>query len=94
MAESWDGDAANYSDSAYERACVLDRSVCGSEAPPKSRCSLPILDPAGKLNETGLAQAAARLNQVQACPAAKTAAAMKLRAAYKRAGKEPPASLK
>jgi hypothetical protein len=93
---AWDGSASRFSDSQYESSCVLDRKVCGGQAaemPAKSRCSLPIREPGGSVNPDALAAAAARVNQVQACPAAVSAAKARLRSAYKSAGKEPPASI-
>jgi HK97 family phage prohead protease len=93
---SWDGSAGRFTDSQYESSCVLDRKVCGGEwadKPPKTRCSLPIKEPGGEINRAGVHAAAARINQVDACPQAIASAKAKLRSAYKSLGEDPPDSL-
>jgi hypothetical protein len=59
---SWNGQASNFTDEQYARACVLDRGACAGTV--KQRYSLPVRDPDGTLNCDGVAAARARLNQV------------------------------
>lgn len=96
--EPWGNFAdSDYSDAQYEKACVLDRKACGGEwadKPPKTRCSLRILEPDGELNRNGVHAAAARFNQTEACTEAKNAAKAKLRAAYGQLGEEVPEALR
>lgn len=87
---------ADYSDSQWARACVLDRGPSAGSA--KQRYALPIAEPSGALNRNGVHAAAAALGGarggVNASSEAKAAAARKLRGAYSRIGEEPPDSLK
>lgn len=88
---------SDYSDAQYERACVLDRKVCGGDwpdKPPKTRCSLRIREPGGALNRNGVHAAAQRFGQTEACAEAKAQAAAKLRTAYRELDEEPPDSIK
>ena len=74
---AWDGSPANYSDTEYAHACVLDR---GPDAgPPKQRYGLPVRDPSGALNCDGVAAARRMIGQVTgASPEALAAAKAKL----------------
>jgi HK97 family phage prohead protease len=89
--KAWDGSAARFSDSEYERSCLICR---GGDEPPKTRCSLPVLEPDGTLNVHALGAAAGRLNQLtNATTAQKAAAARKLRRLYGQAEMDPPPSV-
>jgi HK97 family phage prohead protease len=88
---AWDGSAARFSDSEYERSCLICRS---GDEPPKTRCSLPVLEPDGALNVHALDAAAGRLNQLtNVTTEQKAAAARKLRRLYSQAEMEPPPSV-
>jgi HK97 family phage prohead protease len=93
----WDGSAGRFTDQEYERSCVLDRKACGgdmADAPPKTRCSLPIKEPNGDLNRNGVHAAAGRIGSVtNACPEAISSAKASLRSAYKQLGETPPPSI-
>lgn len=87
--KSWDGSAGRFTDEQWARSCILDMGLCSAAAKqmtPKQRYKLPILEPNGDLNANALGSAAGALNDartpLKACPAAKTAAARKLRGAY------------
>jgi HK97 family phage prohead protease len=87
----WNGSAARFTDEQYQRSCLIDR---GGDAPPKTRCSLPVLEPNGDVNANALGAAAARLNQLTGVTAAqKAAAARKLRRYYSQASMPPPPSV-
>lgn len=91
----WDGSPARFSDEQYQQSCLLCRA---GDAPPKERCSLPVLEPDGDLNVNALGAAAAALAGARggvrnATPEQKAAAARKLRRLYARAEMDPPASL-
>lgn len=88
---TWDGSAARFSDEEYQKSCLIDR---GGEAPPKERCSLPVLEPNGDLNVNALGAAASRLSQTQASSEQKSAAARKLMRYYGQAGMDPPPSVR
>lgn len=88
---SWDGSASRFTDEEWIRSTVVDR---GEEfSTPKERYAVPILEPNGDLNRAAVHAAAARINQVDAPPAAVTAGERKLVAAYRRLEEEPPESL-
>lgn len=93
--QPWDGSPANYTDEQYAAACVLDRADCGeSDLPAKERYSLPIKAPGSdSVDAQGLAAAAQRFSQVEACPKAKQKAARRLAAAYRELDMEPPEAL-
>lgn len=98
---AWDGSASRFTDQQYARSCVLDRGDCSAAAkqmPAKERYSLPIREPGGAINASALGSAAAALagarSPLQACPAAKAAAARRLLRAYGEAQMTPPDSLK
>lgn len=94
---SWDGSASRFTDEQYARSCILDRAKCGGDASKmtaKERYSLPIREPNGTLNKAACHAAASRLNQVDACDAAKSAAKNALRRAYSQIGEDAPDSLK
>lgn len=87
----WDGSASRFTDEQYQRSCLIDR---GGDAPPKTRCSLPVLEPNGDVNANALGAAAARLNQLSGVTIEqKAAAARKLRRYYGQAGMTPPPSV-
>jgi len=86
----WDGSAARFEDDEYERACLVCRS---GDEPPKTRCSLPVLEPNGDLNINGMHAAASRLSQTGLSMEEKAQAARKLVRYYRRAKETPPPSL-
>jgi HK97 family phage prohead protease len=86
----WDGSAARFEDDEYERSCLVCR--VGDE-PPKTRCSLPVLEPNGDLNIQGMHAAASRLSQTGLSAEEKAKAARKLVRYYRQAGETPPANL-
>lgn len=91
----WDGSPSRFTDEEYQRSCLIDR---GGDAPPKERCSLPVLEPNGDLNVNALGPAAAALAGARTPLAGvsreqKAAAARKLVRYYRAAQQEPPASL-
>jgi len=86
----WDGSAARFEDDEYERACLVCRS---GDEPPKTRCSLPVLEPNGDLNIQGMHAAASRLSQTGLSMEEKAQAARKLVRYYRRAKETPPPSL-
>lgn len=88
---SWDGSAARYDDDEWQRACVLDRGDTFDT--PKTRYGFPVLEPNGDLNVNGMHAAAGRLNQANATPQQKAAAARKLIRFYNQAGEDPPPAL-
>jgi HK97 family phage prohead protease len=88
----WNGATSRFTDEEYERSALICRV---GDAPPKERCSLPVLEPNGDLNTNALGAAAARLNQVTGItPAMRATAARKLVRYYRQADMEPPASLR
>lgn len=93
----WDGSAGRFTDEQYARSAILDRAKCGEQGknlPAKQRYSLPIREPGGALNANAVHAAAGRINQVDACGAAKASAKNALRRAYGELGEEAPDSLK
>jgi HK97 family phage prohead protease len=86
----WDGSAARFEDDEYERSCLVCRT---GDDPPKTRCSLPVLEPNGDLNVQGMHAAAGRLSQTGLTSQEKSAAARKLVRYYRQAGETPPANL-
>ena len=98
--QPWSGDASRFSDEEWTHSCILDMGDCSpaaKEATAKERYKLPIREPNGNLNANALGSAAGALagarTPLQACPAAKAAAAGKLRAAYGEAKLDVPESL-
>lgn len=87
----WDGSASRFNDSQWKNSCILDRGEGFTTA--KTRYALPIKEPNGDLSRAGVHAAAARLNQVDASDAAKSAAKGKLRAAYGQLDEDPPESI-
>jgi HK97 family phage prohead protease len=88
----WNGAAARFSDEQYERSALICRA---GDDPPKTRCSLPVLEPNGDVNTNALGAAAARLNQVTGInPAMRAAAARKLVRLYRQCDMEPPEMLR
>lgn len=92
----WDGSASRFTDEQYERSCLIDR---GGDDPPKTRCSLPVLEPNGDLNVVALAGAAAVLaggrgGVGNVSPEQKAAAARKAMRYYTQAGKAAPPALR
>jgi len=88
---AWDGSASRFSDEEWTRSCVVDRGAEHETA--KQRYAVPILEPNGDLNRAAVHNAAARINQVDASPAAISAGKRKLVAAYRRLDEEAPDSL-
>jgi HK97 family phage prohead protease len=86
----WDGSPARFSDEEYERSCLVCRS---GDEPPKTRCSLPVLEPNGDLNVQGMHAAASRLSQTSLSTQEKAMAARKLVRYYRQARETPPPSL-
>jgi len=87
----WDGSPARFDDEQWQRACILDRGPQFDTA--KTRYAFPVLEPNGDLNVNGMHAAASRLNQAQAPPQARAAAARKLARLYRQAGEQPPTSM-
>lgn len=97
---AWNGAASRFSDEEWAHSCILDMGDCSAaskQATAKERFKLPIREPNGSINAHALGSAAGALagsrTPLQACPAAKAAAARKLRAAYGEAKLEVPESL-
>jgi HK97 family phage prohead protease len=86
----WDGSAARFEDDEYERSCLVCRA---GDEPPKTRCSLPVLEPNGDLNIQGMHAAASRLSQTGLSSDEKAKAARKLVRYYRQAGETPPPNL-
>ena len=86
----WDGSAAWFEDDEYERSYLVCRA---GDEPPKTRCSLPVLEPNGDLNVQGMHAAASRLSQTGLSSEDKAKAARKLVRYYRQAGETPPPNL-
>lgn len=91
----WNGSPSRFQDDEYAKSCLIDR---GGDAPPKERCSLPVLEPNGDLNVNALGAAAAVLAGARGglsgvSVAQKADAARKLMRLYRRAQMEAPPSL-
>lgn len=86
----WDDSTDRFDDDEYERSCLIDR---GGDAPAKTRCSLPVLEPNGDLNVVAMRDAAKRLNQSTLGIDLKAQAARKLLRYYRQAGEDPASSL-
>lgn len=89
---SWDGSASRYTPEQWRRACLIDTGEGDPDS--KDRYKLPVKTPEGDLSRAGVHAAAARLNQVDAAPAKKKAAARRLLADYRQLDETPPDSLK
>jgi HK97 family phage prohead protease len=92
---AWDGSPSRFSDEEYRRSALLCR---GTDAPPKTDCSLPVLEPSGALNTNALGAAAAALaggrgGLANVSGAQRAAAARRLIRYYSAARMEPPASV-
>lgn len=92
----WDGAASRFTDEEYERSCLICR---GGDEPPKTRCSLPVLEPNGDVNANALGAAAAALAGARSglrsvTPELKATAARKLIRYYRQAEMEPPQNLR
>jgi HK97 family phage prohead protease len=83
----WDGSASRFEDDEYQRSCLVCRP---GDEPPKTRCSLPVLEPNGDLNRNGVHAAAGRLGQTGLSPELKAQAARKLVRLYRQLGETPP----
>jgi Escherichia/Staphylococcus phage prohead protease len=83
----WDGSASRFEDDEYQRSCLVCRP---GDEPPKTRCSLPVLEPNGDLNRNGVHAAAGRLSQTGLSPELKAQAARKLVRLYRQLGEAPP----
>jgi HK97 family phage prohead protease len=86
----WDGSPARFTDEEYQRSAVVCRE---GDDPPKSRCSLPVLEPNGDLNTNALVAAASRIHQTSLPMDEKARAARKLVRLYRQAQMEPPPRL-
>lgn len=86
----WDGSASRFTPEQWKASCILH--VC--DGLEKSCHKLPIREPGGALSRAGVHAAAARINQVDAPPAAIATAKGHLRGAYKELGEEAPDVLK
>jgi HK97 family phage prohead protease len=91
----WNGSPARFEDDEYQRSCLIDR---GGDAPPKERCSLPVLEPNGDINANALGAAAAALAGARGglagvSMAQKATAARKLMRLYRQAQMQAPPSL-
>jgi HK97 family phage prohead protease len=92
----WDGSASRFTDEQYQRSTLLCRP---GDEPPKTRCSLPVLEPDGALNINALGAAAAALSGARTPLAGatrdlKAKAARRLLRYYGSAGLDPPPSLR
>lgn len=88
----WNGAPARFTDEEYQRSALICRA---GDAPPKERCSLPVLEPNGDVNKQALGAAAARLNQVTGItPAMRSSAARKLVRLYRMCDMEAPEMLR
>lgn len=73
----WSGSSARFTDEQWRRSCVLDRGADAGEG--KQRYGLPVREPNGTLNCRAVANARARISQVQGASAeAKARAQRKL----------------
>lgn len=89
---AWNGSPSRFTDEEYQRSCLICRP---GDEPPKTRCSLPVLEPNGDVNKNALASAAARLNQVTGVTGAmRASAARKLVRYYRQAEMDPPEQLR
>jgi len=88
----WDGSAANYTPAQWKAACLIDTGEGDPDS--KGRYKLPVKTPDGALSRAGVHAAAARLNQTQASPAARKAAAKKLLGYYRQLKEDAPPSIK
>jgi len=87
----WNPAPARFSDEEFEASCLVSRP---GDAPPKERCSLPVLEPDGALNANALGQAARRINQIEGVsPQVKAQAARRLVRHYRQASMDPPSAL-
>jgi HK97 family phage prohead protease len=98
-AKAWDGSASRYDDAEYAAASILDRRDCGEgDLPAKQRYSLPVAHPGSSWRKNpdpaGVHAAAARINQVNACPEAIRTAALRLLTAYGVIGEDAPESVR
>ena len=92
---SWDGSPARFSDEQYRRSCLIERP---GDGPIKSRCSLPVREPDGRLNEQAVHSAVAALLGARGglkgvSHSLIVSAAKKLVALLRQLGKEPPDGL-
>jgi len=86
LEQRWDGEASNYSDEEWEKACILDRG----SGTPKERYGLPIATPgnsyASDPDKGGVAAAASRIGHTNGPAGAIHTAYQRLEAAYKHLG--------
>lgn len=88
---SWDGSASRFTDQQYQSSCLIDRK---NGKPAKERCSLPVREPSGALNEKGVEAAAAMIGKVSGISTEqKHSAAKKLVGYYKQLKKTPSPAL-
>ena len=91
----WNGAASNYPDTpSYCRACLINENDGPAKGWTQDKCKLPYKTASGVISRRGMAAAAARLNQVQASPAAKAEARRRLAAAYRALNEPVPDALK
>lgn len=95
----WNGNAARWPDAAsYADSCLINTNSGPRSQWTKGACNLPIREPNGDYNVNAIHSAVAVLaggmGGVHAAPAAKKAAATKLKALYARLGEDLPQSLK
>lgn len=89
--QAWDGSPSRFSDEEYQRSALICRA---GDEPPKTRCSLPVLEPNGDLNINAMHAAAARINQLTGIGGAERAtAARRLIRLYRSVNEEPPGNL-
>ncbi len=81
----WDGSESRWDTAeSYCSSCLIDENPSGKPK-VKGLCKLPVKEPNGDLNANAVRNAAARINQVDASPAAKKAAMSRLMALKKQA---------
>lgn len=82
----WDGSASRFASTAdYCDSCLINENDGPRSGWVQAKCKLPVKEPNGDVNANALRNAAARINQVDASPAAKRAAMTKLAALEKTA---------
>ncbi len=91
----WNGSGARWPDAAsFCKACLINENTGDSANWTKDKCHLPVHEPDGDINANGVHNAASRIMQTKVSPAAKKAAARKLRGLYRQLKEDPPDSLK
>ncbi len=80
VTQPWDGSSSRFTIEQWKISCLLDTGTGDPDS--KGRYRLPVREPNGNINRAACYNAAARLNQVDAPPDRKAAAARKLREIY------------